>query len=240
MTRLANWLFEGAKNYPEALEIYKELKLDASKLKFFAVAKPDAMRQNMLFRALHNHARIHNIRPAKTLKAIQPPVHKQKQQATPHHAAVVRKTPLVVMPHINFDQLPEDLKLLYLQTTDLHNNLKSYHNRLKLSTDQTEAQKLTSKIIETDEIVAANYAKLREWNENPEVKKQEEQTTNQSDQQFSDLDRQKRIEANLNYIRRYYLSDKPEQKLKVNERMQELDKWNVSYEKLIAKITGQK
>ncbi len=45
------------------------------------------------------------------------------------------------------------------------------------------------------------------------------------------LAKDRRIKANLNYIRRYYGKDKfmPE----VERRMSELDKWEVSYDKLI-------
>ena len=45
------------------------------------------------------------------------------------------------------------------------------------------------------------------------------------------IEKDKRIKANLNYIRRFH--GREEKKNEVALRMQELDKWGVSYAKLI-------
>ena len=235
---LSNWLYDKGRNYPQGVELFIKLGVDPTKNQYFNVAKPDKSRVDMLWRLLTNYARIHNIRPAKPqLQPVQP-VHTAKLPAAMATGIGQSIRPKVVKsPHVNYDELPDELKALWDDAAAKQTELKSYHNKLKLISttagqEQSRAE-LCSLIVTTDAHIRANYAVIDDWYLNgrkPITADGKEITV------MSDLEKDKRIKANLNYLRRYFHD--PAKQAEVKQRRDELDKWGVNYERLIAKITS--
>ncbi len=237
MLRLANWLFDKKKDYHEGVEIYKALKIDSSKVNYFAVAKPDSFRVNMLHRALQNYARIHNIRPARSLKVVTGSPGQQFPVA-PEVRSRSKKTPAIVNnPHVNYDELPPSLQNLFNENGKLNNELKSFHVKLKsiaYDVDKiAERDELCSKMVAHDAAMRSNWRVIDEWYSGG--KKPIEQSE-KLEPEMTDLEKDRRIKANLNYVRRYYNDGGKQEEVK--KRMNELDKWAVSYAELISKITS--
>lgn len=235
---LSNWLYDKGRNYPQGVELFIKLGVDSSKNQYFNVAKPDKSRVDMLWRLLTNYARIHNIRPARPQAQPLQPVHAAKMPATKPTASVQSIRPKVVKsPHVNYDELPDELKALWDDAAAKTTELKSYHNKLKLISasagqEQSRAE-LCSLIVTTDAQIRANYAVIDDWYLNgrkPITAEGKEITV------MSDLEKDKRIKANLNYLRRYFHD--PAKQSEVKLRREELDQWGVNYERLITKITA--
>lgn len=241
MLQLANWLYKKGKNYTDGVEIFKRLQIDTSKNQYFSVSKPDNVRVNMLWRLMTTYARIHNVKPTPFTKV---PVSKpgfvgqlkNTQAAQPKQAT--KQRPLVnTMPHVNYADMPDHIKTIYDSTGETARLRNVAREKLKLIAEDPamvdERSTLAKNIVEFDAQLRTAFRAIDDWyahRNDPEKNDAPVVPT------MSDLDKDRRIKANLNYIRRYH-GDEPKQS-EVQLRMNELEKWGVSYEKLLTKTSA--
>ena len=239
MKSLANWLYDNGRDYNLGVELFEQLKVDPKKNLFFKVRKPDSIRISMLRNMLTNYARIHRIKPEPAVI----PHHNQATAAQARQAAQGKQAAQMAKPasnrptidknpHVNYDELPDELKTIYDQSAGLSRELKSYHTKLKIiaedSTQASERAELCQLIVRTDGIIRANYAVIDEWYLSG---KKTQPKIPDDGPVMTDLEKDRRIKANLNYIRRYH--NDPAKQAEVKIRMTELDKWEISYERLL-------
>lgn len=133
-------------------------------------------------------------------------------------------------PTVRYEDLPANLQVLFDENGRLAREMKSLHAELKLLKDLPDGKEkraeLARELVSRQKQSRANWNAIDTW---WATHKSEEDAVAVAAREALAKDR--RIKANLNYIRRYYGKDKfmPE----VKRRMDELDKWEVSYEKLI-------
>lgn len=256
ITRIAIWLYCRSRDYHEGLKLLQELKIDPEGAAFFEIAEPGKIHNSLLWHKLSDYARIHNIRPAANSSSNVPANHhlQNKEVADPNHLpqqncplASAAKTffplplpqPLPLLrnnPHIDknptvrYEDLPANLQVLFDENGRLAREMKSLHAELKLLKDLPDSKDkragLARELVLRQKQSRANWNAIDSW---WATHKTEEDTAAVAAREALAKDR--RIKANLNYIRRYYGKDKfmPE----VKRRMDELDKMEVSYEKLI-------
>lgn len=241
MLQLANWLFENGRNYQAGVDIFIKLEVDPDKNAYFTDKNPDQFKRNLLRRLLINFARINNVKPQKFVKVVsKAPGLQQKLKPSTASAPVVpvqsnlpasNKPKVIKNPHVDYSQLPPELQTLFDNNAKLYNNVKSLHvalKGLKDADDQIEKRAdLCTQIIDLQAQIRTNWRTIDDW----WVNKDKQQNTPKVPL-MTDLEKDRRIKANKNYIRRYH-GDKSKQ-AEVKKRMQELDNWGESYEKLIS------
>lgn len=241
MLQLANWLFENGRNYQAGVDIFKKLEVDPDKNTYFTDQNPDQFKKNLLRRLLINFARIHNVKPQKFVKVIsKPPGLQNKTKQTDQRPQYVNskqnvaqsnKPRVVNNPHVDYAQLPPELQTLFVNNSTLYNEVKSLHVALKsIKTADDDIEKrsdLCTKIVNLQAKIRTNWRTIDDWWAN-----KDKQINPPATPVMTDLEKDRRIKANKNYIRRYH-NDKSKQQ-EVEKRMHELDNWGESYEKLIS------
>lgn len=243
MKELSYYLFSEGKDYPLGCRIFAQLKIDPAKNAFFNPDKPEPLRSKLLWRMLSTYARIHNIRPARpTVDSIpsQLPVITNEWFSS-------GKTRVYKHPRLNYDLLPEDLKQSFDENAALYNQLRGMHTQLKSLADHPESmperKKLASAIVEISAVISKNWELIDAFLDAAEnrgvvsanIDSNPGNATEKAE--LSALEKDRKIKANLNYIRRYY--NNTSKKQEVLQRMQQLQQWGVDYERLIARIAGQ-
>lgn len=235
--QLSAWLHAKNRDYKQGVTLLKSLAVPVEHPGFFNVAKPSKIHHSLLLRILSEYARINNIKPApareepvvaKAVVQIRQAEGVQGNQVPVSHGSArprIDKNPVV-----RYKDLPANLQVLFDENGKLQGEIKSLHARLKLLKDDPQAKDqragLARQIVSRQKRNRANWDTIDTWWLSRNV---QEDPIEQARREA--LDKDKRIKANLNYIRRYHGKEKNE--AEVNLRMQELDKWGVSYEKLI-------
>lgn len=244
MKELSFYLYTEGKDYPLGCRLFAALKLDPGKHAFFDPQKEEPLRSKMLWRMLSNYARIHNIRP------MRPPDESSKlPSSTPpgEEGFSMGKTRVYKHPRIQYDLLSDELKDCFDENAALYNQLRSLHTQLKsLAADAERMQQrktLATGILELSAKISRNWERIDAFLDAAKQVEEESPSAAEKDVagsellQLSELDKDRRIKANLNYIRRYYHNTNKNKE--VLQRMQQLQAWGVDYEGLIARITGQ-
>lgn len=240
--KLANWLASKEKKYSIGVEIFVMLKIDPQKNKFFTVEKPQSIHESMLLKLLLNYARINRIKSA----VINKPDNKEvaggkKNQPTANQptngsqqSRIIQRPKVDKNPVVDYNALPEDLKIKFDQNGRLNNENKTYHAELKLIADDQEKKPRRKELAG---LLVANRKKQREnwdlidtWWKNQQNKSPEQLAVDQA------LEKQNRIKANMNYIRRNHNATKPKAIEELKIRMKELDAWGIDYEGLVEKL----
>ncbi len=242
--RLATWLATKKRDYKTGVQIFIDLNIDVKKIEFFS-SGAEKIHQNILFRQLENYARIHKIKPKKfeEKKPVHVPRAKLKSQEMPkaskEYAAQKIERPLIdTNPSVKYGDLPENLQELFKQNSQMNGEMKALHAELKFIQDDPEKEErrkeLAEGIVERKEKSRANWDVIDTWWKNRDAEKPVE-TEKSPEQKAADeaLKKDKRIKANLNYIRRYKNTTKKKQKEELEARKKELDAWKVSYEELL-------
>lgn len=242
--RLATWLATKKHDYKTGVQIFIDLNIDVKKVDFFSSGS-DKIHQNILFRQLENYARIHKIKPRIFIE--KPAVHKKrvklKSQQKPK--AVLDQTtrkierPLIdTNPSVKFDELPADLQKLFKENSNRNAEIKTMHAELKLIQDDPDKEErrkfLAQNIIEHQRVIRANWDTIDKWwnSRNPDETTDQDKSPEEKAAEEA-LKKEKRIRANLNYIRRYKNTTKLKQKEELAFRMKELDQWKINYEELL-------
>jgi hypothetical protein len=242
--KLANWLATKKLDYKTGVQIFIDLNIDVKKVDFFSSGS-DKIHQNILFRQLENYARVHKIKPKIFIE--KPPVHQkrdklkaqQKPKAVQDQTTSKIERPLIdTNPSVKFDELPADLQELFKENSNKNAEIKTMHAELKLiqeDPDKEERRKyLAQGIIENQKVIRANWDTIDKWwnSRNSDETKDENKSSEEKAAEEA-LKKEKRIRANLNYIRRYKNTTKPKQKEELAFRMKELDQWKINYEELL-------
>lgn len=238
--RLATWLATKNRDYKTGVQLFIDLNIDVKKVPFLQSGS-GRIQQTILTRQLEHYARVKKIRP-KIFKEKPPekkPRKKLKSQQIPK--AMIKKPdehvferPLIdVNPSVKFDELPADLQDLFKENGRLSNEMKTLHAELKNIHDDPQKERrrkeLAQGIVDRQKKTRTNWEKIDKWWNSRELtpeKRPEEKAAEEA------LKRDKRIKANLNYMRRYKNSEKERQKKEIEKRKKELDQWGISYERI--------
>ena len=242
--KLASWLYHSERDYPEGLELYMMLGIDKSSVPFFRVTSPTKLHQSLLFRALAGYARRMNIRPGpmpvpvKSVSVSNSASNSDSgsvPDSGPFSASLpagdVERPKIDRNPVVRYEELPVNLQVLFDENGRLQSEMKAFHARLKTLKEQPSEKQ--QRAIIARELVSRQAKSRSNWDQidgwwaarNESVETPEDKAAREA------LEKDRRIKANLNYIRRYLGKEKYQ--AEVNIRMEELNKWNVSYEKLI-------
>lgn len=243
MKELSYYLFSEGKEYPLGCRLFAQLKIDPAKNAFFNPDKPEPLRSKLLWRLLSTYARIHNIRPVKPTAENSLPL----QAVITAEWFSANKTRVYKHPRLNYDLLPEELKQRYDENAALYNQLRGLHAQLKslaeVSDRMPERKKLAGSIVEISAVISKNWELIDAFLDAREERAgAAEDAQSNADEtaraaELSALEKDRKIKANLNYIRRYY--NVTNKKQEVLQRMQQLQQWGVDYERLISRIAGQ-
>jgi hypothetical protein len=256
LQRLAHWLATKQRDYRQGVQIFIDLNIDASKIDFFSTPKPGRIHLSILQRELENHARVNRIKPqlfvaaqvsaGKTSalpgkkKLVPGPAGSGSQRPNPpapdQGKAAASKPRIDTNPVVKYDELPANLQVLFDQNGKLTGEIKTFHAELKACGEDPEKKdrrsELSQAIVSRQKSVRSNWEEIDGWWNSRQDKTPEEKGAQDA------IARQKRIQANLNYIRRYHGTVKENQRYELEKRMNELDKWGVSYEELVRKISA--
>ena len=251
--RLAGWLYRAERDYPEGLELMGKLGISSDP--FFQVDSPTKLHHSLLFRALAGYARRMNIKPVQvpdpgksfllsdTLSASGPiavpgavsnsnsGVHSGQDPDMMTAGGGIQRPKIDRNPVVRYEELPVNLQVLFDENGRLHSEMKSLHALLKTLKEQPSERQQRALIAR--ELVSRQGKSRSNWDQidgwwaarHESVETPEDKAAREA------LEKDRRIKANLNYIRRYFGKEKYQ--AEVNLRMEELNKWNVSYEKLI-------
>jgi len=241
--KLATWLATKNRDYKTGIQLFIDLNIDVKKVPFLQSGSGKIQR-TILTRQLDHYARVKNIKPRifkekspattarKKLKSQQMPKAVSKKTAEPLY-----QRPLIdTNPSVKFDELPANLQELFKENSRLRGEMKTLHAELKNIQDDPQKEErrreLARGITDRQKTARANWEAIDKWwnsrnDEKPSGKSPEEKAAEEA------LKRDKRIKANLNYLRRYKNTGKEKQKNEIAKRKKELDEWGVSYEELV-------
>ncbi len=231
--RLAAWLYSAKKEYNEGLKVFNELNVNPDMIRFFSTPKPGKIQQSLLLRQLIEYARLHNIKPMPIPLGVTPkPVTqsaKSKESRTSNRVKVDKN------PSIRYEDLPVQLQVLFDENGKLSSEMKTLHAQLKsikhIIEKSDQRAQLAKGLVARAKTLRNNWNQIDTWwKENFEVQDPAKVAAQQA------IEKDRRIKANLNYLRRYY--NDPAKADEVKLRIAELDKWEVSYEELIRKISA--
>lgn len=265
-TKLANWLFNNKRDYQLGVEIFMELRIDPSKNHYLYTRTPTKVHCNILEKELVNYARIYNIKavssagvkkviPNKTIKTTNELVASKPvnvKLVAPNHENVsiaasskkltaeqvlARSGKLKIDPNpiVRLEDLSEEMKGLYFENGELSAKMKTLHAELKIIADD-ESQKqrradIAVRIVDYEKKWRENWDAIDAWWEENKTSTPEKIAAEEA------LWKDKQIDSDLNYIRRYYTSTKVKQQEEVKKRMDRLDGWGVDYGRLVEKIS---
>lgn len=243
---LADWLARKEKDYLKGVEIFTLLEIDIAKVKYFNTTKPGRIHLSILVRELDNYARKKSIKPKiyvsqKTVIVTTVNIGKPAEQKAgkPDKAPGYERPRIDGNPFVRREELPVNLQVLFDLNGKLNGEMKTYHAELKAcgESDETKERRaeLAKMMVDNESEIRKNWDAIDTWWNDRKNKTPEELAAEQA------IEKQKRINSNLNYVRRYHGSKKPAQIADLEKRKTELDAWGVSYEKLIAKasVSGQ-
>jgi hypothetical protein len=127
-------------------------------------------------------------------------------------------------PHVNRDELPEDLQHIYDDNGKMNGEMKSKHALLKVETLADKRKILLNELASLEDSINANWSKIDKWYENFKTGKKAE-----PQKELDPIETAKKIEAAKKYIDRYYNSKKPATIAEVNERTKYLKSIGCDY-----------
>jgi len=245
--RLANWLYHSKKDFREGIAIMEELKIDPKTIRFLQQKKTSKIHQSILVRKLSNYARVQKIFPAPfpvsaEKKAVQkgarPPgkfVSRDDLDVNPEVSDHLIQRPKVDKnPVVRYEDLPVNLRVLFDENGKMMAENKAFHAELKqLKDDETATDRrkiLAEELISRQKATRENWDIIDAW----WAKKQESDPLRMAAEEALSKDR--RIKANLAYIRRYLGKEKVKDEVEL--RMKELDSWEVDYGSLTKNFDG--
>jgi len=254
--RLAHWLATKQKDYRQGVQIFIDLNIDTSKVDFFSTPRPGRIHSSILQRELENYARVNRVKPqvyvapqvtagkSSALSGKKKPgagpsgsAADGKEKPSPAQGKPVTSKPRIdTNPVVKYDELPANLQVLFDQNGKLTGEIKTFHAELKACGEDPQKKdrrsELSQAIVSRQKTVRSNWEEIDGWWNSRQDKTPEEKAAQDA------IARQKRIQANLNYIRRYHGTVKENQRYELEKRMNELDKWGVSYEELVRKVSA--
>jgi hypothetical protein len=250
--KLADWLYLKNRDYKEGVQLFIDLNINVEMMRYFQQGE-DKIHRVLLNRQLEQYARVNKIRPQKYVEPEKPDVKKISKQSgknagagnkqTANTDAKIKTPPAAgkrvlvdTNPSVRFEDLPEKLQDKFREAGQLRNEMKTYHAELKAIKDDQDKQdrrtELANLIVNAEKTVKENWQEIDQWwedheNEEPTKETPEEKAVREA------LEKDKRIKANLNYLKRYKNSKKQKQQKELEQRKKELDNWGVDYAKVL-------
>lgn len=243
---LSYWLGSKKRDYQAGVKLFTALNVDIRKNQFFNTNTPSSVQINMLERDLMNFARKNDIKPSvKSEDNVSVTVEKKvikviKNEDKKTLLTDISKVRVMVEcnPTVSIDKLPENLKQKFIECKDLKGQMVTLHAELKAAKDddtkKTRRSEIAHELVNTRQKYSDNWAEIDEWYIQSEKKTPEELAAEEA------LKKQRQIEADLNYVRRYFGTTKKKQQDELKIRMERLDNWGINYEKLTGKHTVTK
>ncbi len=257
--KLKDWLASKDRNYNQGFKLFVDLKVNPKKEKFFTTEEPTSLQKNILFSLLLNWDRIYN-QPKKEKTPEQPAVVnasknldevKNKMEVVEKEIsngrAIIEKN-----PKVKYEDLPDDLKSAFDFNTENYPIIAGKHAKIRaLGTDvkfDPDRKTLMNEVLDTQKVIKENWAKIDAWvmgeGKEPEAKTPIEPSGKYTleeieameDPTVKALSKEKRIDANLKYIRTE--SGKENKKEQVEKRIAELTTWGINYEERIGANSG--
>ena len=245
------WLQSPNKNYKEGLKLFLGLKINPKKNAFFQNPNPQILHRGLLLAELSRYNRIYNKAPLKeeVSKKAKPSKQIKKISAKLEIINKEIETGRVIIdknPHVSYDILPDELKKSYDENGKNYSEIKSLHAQLKSFPDDTDfdakRRVLLNEIVTIQSDIRKNWDKIDKWASGQPIVDDNQPTIpsgklslNQINQianpAIKALSKKLRIDANINYIRRYSKDISKEKELKI--RIAELNEWEIDYEKRI-------
>lgn len=254
--KIKEWL-SSDRDYQKGVDLFKELNVDATKVPFFENEKPGAIHKNMLAHLLEQHVYV-LIETGKAVKKDEKPVKpvinlpgKTNTKDTVKKAEGIVRVLVDDNPIVRLEELPEELQVKYKENKTKYGEIKAYHAEIAAlpddSVNDSKRKELLGLMIEADDLRKANWAAIDAWwKTNKEVNGSgsveiteasgsytRDQIEAITDPTIKALCKEKRIAADLAYIRRSGNNEK--KKDEVNLRIAELKAWEVNYEERIGK-----
>ena len=236
--KLALWLHCNKKDYEMGLELLT--KLGISSESFFNVTSPTKLHYSLLYRALAGYAIRMNIKPRASnspnkIASTCISDSNTKQLTTEILQVKIQRPKIDRNPSVRYEDLPANLQVLYDENGRMAREMKSLHAELKAIKDLPDQRQkrgqLARELVQRSHKSRENWEAVDSWwAEHQAPQDPSALAARQA------LEKDRRIKANLNYIRRFY--GKPKNMPEVEIRMKELDKWGVSYEELVRKVSG--
>ncbi len=258
-TRLAVWIGSKKRDYLSGVSIYKDLGVNPKRNEFYSTPIPGPVHENILLSDLCRYARVHNIRPVNPKQVIKVRAKQEKafkiitQKQKPQVDTKIEFTRVQVIknPKVNYDELPDNLKVVYDQFKELYSNYDNCRARLaelpKETTGNPERKKLAGEIVALKKTITANWNLIDSWWNNrdkaprqpvkPSGKLNLAEIESLVDPEIKALSKKMRIEANLKFLTRNQQSINAKTIGKLEDRKKELKTWRISYAETPGKNT---
>jgi hypothetical protein len=243
--KLAGWIASKERDYQTGVSIFTELKIDGAKSRFLNTQKPTNIHIGMLEKGLFNFARINKIQPQKLIASA--PADQKNKKAVKHVNIQVdtdtddkslnkqqTRIKIDLNPIVRLEDLNEEMKARFLENGDISSKMKTLHAELKAAKDDPEKKErradISHELISIRKKYRENWDLIDAWWKEKQNKSPEQLAAEEA------LSKQRQIEADLNYVRRNHGTSKPKMAKELELRMNRLDNWGVSYEKLINRV----
>ncbi|MEI7597278.1 MAG: hypothetical protein WCK02_16130 [Bacteroidota bacterium] len=197
MTRnfIANALF--TKNYAEMHQVFKQFRIENKLDNYF---------ENGLKEQTSGHKNMLHNKVSMILRILDQQKHFEKSQTPQLPVIGVNETPrktsgkvkITKNPHINYDELPDDLKAIYDENTQTNGVMKSVHAKMRVSEDQSQKAECRKELDGMEVKIQANWLLIDKWY----ASKDDEVLVNQQPAN-SVADIAKKIIAAQRYVQRY-------------------------------------
>lgn len=124
-------------------------------------------------------------------------------------------------PLINYEELPDNLKLLYDENGKLNSEMKSLHAAMRVEKEDVKRKELLDKICPMEETIESNWETIDNW-----YKKNKEDIDSAP---LTPAEISNKIASAKKYIDRYYESKKPRIIAEYNNRIEFLKSINIEY-----------
>lgn len=232
--RLSAWLWSRKKDYREGVRLLTDLNFDPGSISFLNRSQPTKIHWSVLERKLSNYARVNGIKPAPSLLPVETITASVSYEKTAIEKAGIERPKVDKNPVVRYEDLPANLQVRFDENGRLNTEMKSFHASLKLLKDDPDAREkrkeLAGEILLRQKSIRENWDLIDAW-----WNRQKESDPLQMAAEGA-LARDRRIKADLSYIRRFLGKEKVRSEVEL--RMKELDQWNIDYGYLINRFDG--
>lgn len=116
-------------------------------------------------------------------------------------------------PHVNRDELSEEMQKLYDDNGRMNQEMKSKHSLMKNEPDTEKRKILVNELAALEDLINANWSKIDSWYQ--EFKNGNKDS--ESSKQLTELEMSNKIQAAKKYMDRYFDSKNPKTIAKFNE-----------------------
>lgn len=234
--KLAAWLYGVKKDYSLGVEIFSAISSDSDQIKFFKQPKAGKVHMSILQRKLAHFARLNNVSPAPVPVSVKKTTISGQHKNEPGKVMMTNRPKVDKNPVVRYEDLPVNLQVLFDDNGRISTEMKAYHAELKQLKDRDDVQAKERRQVLAEAILSGQKIWRKNWDEIDLwwSKQLEEDPLKRAGDEALAKDR--RIKANLAYIRRFI--GKVKARSEVELRMKELDKWNIDYGNLTRNFNG--